>query len=129
MTTTKPTPTRNPSTTKQQVETTTTFDRILRKADYDVDKHLNLIIPAPALHKLPSWFSRFLGHHEKQPHPIPDIVRTAWVLVASFAGVITVMATLKYGPAFVNRDCPIFIPSWVGSFFLLIYHREICLLT
>lgn len=90
--------------------------KILRKADFDVDKHLNTFIPAPAPHRLPRLVNRFLGYHDKPPPQIPDIVRSLWVLLASFTGVILVMVTFKYGSAFVARDVPIFIPSWVCCF-------------
>lgn len=92
-----------------------TINSILRKADFDVDKHLNTYIPAPAPHKLPKLVRRFLGYHDKPPSPIPDIVRSLWVLIASFTGIIVVMATFKYSSVFIARDTPIFIPSWVSK--------------
>lgn len=94
-----------------------TLTRILHKADFDVDKHLNpLVPPPPAPHRLPAPLARLLGLHRTPPKPLPDLLRAFWVLLATFTGVIVVTCTLKYGKPFKDRDCPVFIPSWVSNY-------------
>lgn len=93
-------------------------NQILHKADIDIDRALNRVVPAPpAAHKLHPLAARFLGYH--QPKPIPDIVRAGWVLVSTFTGIILVMCTLKYGPVFKDRGAPEFIPSWAATAILI----------
>lgn len=93
--------------------------QVLKKADFDIDKHLNPYIPAPRPHKLPSLVNRFLGYHPPRTPPVPDVLRAAWVLVSTFAGVVLVMVTLKYGAPFKSRGSPVFIPSWAASAILI----------
>jgi hypothetical protein len=94
------------------------INQILHKADIDIDRVLNRVVPAPpAPHKLHPLAARFLGYH--QPKPIPDIVRAGWVLVSTFTGIILVMCTLKYGAVFKDRGSPEFIPSWAATAILI----------
>lgn len=92
------------------------INHILHKADIDIDRALNRVVPPPPS-KLPPLVARFLGYH--QARPIPDILRAAWVLVSTFTGIILVMCTLKYGAPFQAHGSPEFIPSWAATAILI----------
>lgn len=136
-----------PSKTRRVKKATT---RHLRKLDVDVDKHLNPHLPSSndILIYLPNWISRFLGFRDTSPSfaipeksekvhnhpfkltknkkgprlnkPLPDVLKSFWVLVSTFAGLILVSCVMKYSHNFsVLHPSPELVPSWAATSILI----------
>ncbi|VVT54495.1 uncharacterized protein SAPINGB_P004104 [Magnusiomyces paraingens] len=115
-------------------------DKHLHKLNIDVDKHLNpyLVSSASFFQYLPNPVSRFFGYRDTRGNdvplrrrgpplrtkPLPDIVRSAWVLVATFSGLITTMCVMKYANTFNGNNkhhwtAPVIVPSWAAAAILI----------
>lgn len=131
-----------PSQTRRVKKATT---RHLRKLDVDVDKHLNPHLPSSndIFIYLPNWISRFLGFRDTSPSfaipekghpfkftkhkqgprlnkPLPDVLKSFWVLVSTFAGLILVSCVMKYSHNFsVLHPSPELVPSWAATSILI----------
>lgn len=57
-------------------------------------------------------FLWFIGRHPKRVKPVPDVVRTLYILVSSFCSMAAINAVLKFGPVFKSRNSPLLAP-WV----------------
>lgn len=64
------------------------------------------------------YFKRFLCVHKPTVYRPPDIVRIFFVLVSSFASIIALEGTFKYGPAFIKHHTPEIVPSWAATIIL-----------
>lgn len=110
----------------------------MRKFNIDVDKpFLPYMCSSTAIFsKLPNFISRFCGYRDTSPtipgesrkhgprlhKPLPDIAKSAWILVSTFAGLILVSCVMKYATLFsVTHDVPIIVPSW-GATSILLYN-------
>lgn len=65
-----------------------------------------------------SYFKKFLCLEKPTVHRLPDIVRIFFVLVSTFASIIALEGTFKYGPEFVKHSTPIIVPSWAATIIL-----------
>lgn len=61
-------------------------------------------------------FLWFIGKHEKRAKPVPDIVRSFFILLSSFCTMTSINAVLEYGPVFKNKHSTL-LPPWVCCFF------------
>jgi hypothetical protein len=85
----------------------------------DVDKYLNKVIPHPRYERWPRLISRFFGYRDSAVPVLNDLVLNAWILVSSFAGMIVIQATFKYGKVFQNHHVPYIVPSWAATAILI----------
>lgn len=87
--------------------------RILNILDYDVDNHLNLIIPRSRLDRLPKPISRFLGYRTETYKEQPRQVVVFWSFLGSLLGLLIIGAIYRYAPGIQKWHPPIMVASLV----------------
>ncbi|CAI7576915.1 unnamed protein product [Penicillium bialowiezense] len=78
----------------------------------DIDHYLNRIVPAPRWHLVPRPIAHMLGHRDRAPKPLGNVLVACWSLVGAFCGVALVASVSKRVPSFEARDAPAIIGSF-----------------
>ncbi|PVH88223.1 HPP family protein-like protein [Cadophora sp. DSE1049] len=63
--------------------------------NFDVDRYINRIIPRSRLYLLPKPISWFLGHREKPPKQIGNVVTWFWAFIGAFCGILVIEAVFQ----------------------------------
>lgn len=87
--------------------------RILSVLDYDIDNHLNRIVPHSRVSRLPKPVSRFLGYRENEYKEPTRLVVVFWSFLGSLLGLLIIGAMYKYAPGLTRWNPPIMIASLV----------------
>lgn len=73
---------------------------------------------SPSSNPLLIYALKFFCLHKQTTYRPPDIVRIFFVLISSFASIIALEGTFKYGPVFTQHLAPIIVPSWAATIIL-----------
>ncbi|KAI5208576.1 hypothetical protein E4T39_01428 [Aureobasidium subglaciale] len=95
--------------------------RLLTILDYDIDTHLNHIVPYSRVSRLPKPISRFLGYREKEYKEPTRLVVVFWSFLGSLIGLLTIGALYKYAPGLNKWHPPIMVAS-LGASAILDYN-------
>ncbi|THV91102.1 hypothetical protein D6D02_06839 [Aureobasidium pullulans] len=95
--------------------------RILSVLDYDIDNHLNRIVPHSRVSRLPKPVSRFLGYRENEYKEPTRLVVVFWSFLGSLLGLLIIGAMYKYAPGLTRWNPPIMIAS-LGASAILDYN-------
>jgi hypothetical protein len=87
--------------------------RILTVLDYDIDTHINRIVPHSRISRLPKPISRFLGYRSEEYKEPPRLVVVFWSFLGSLLGLLIIGALYKYAPGIRKWNPPIMIASLV----------------
>jgi hypothetical protein len=87
---------------------------------FDIDKHLNLYLPANIVRRFPKPIARFLGYREKPAGEIGNILISIWALVGAFLGLLVVAATYKFSDRLARYYPPVLFASLVNFYFSFI---------
>jgi O-antigen/teichoic acid export membrane protein len=87
--------------------------RILTVLDYDIDNHLNRVVPHSRISRLPKSISRFLGYRSEEYKEPPRLVVVFWSFLGSLLGLLIIGALYKYAPGIRKWHPPIMIASLV----------------
>lgn len=63
--------------------------------NFDVDRYINPIVPRSRLYLLPKPVSWFLGHREKPPKQIGNVVTWFWAFIGAFCGILVIEAVFQ----------------------------------
>lgn len=63
--------------------------------NFDVDRYINPIVPRSRLYLLPKPISWFLGHREKPPKQIGNVVTWFWAFIGAFCGILVIEAVFQ----------------------------------
>ncbi|KAI4737905.1 hypothetical protein E4T50_11608 [Aureobasidium sp. EXF-12298] len=85
--------------------------RILNVLDYDIDTHLNRVVPHSRISRLPKPISRFLGYRSEEYKEPPRLVVVFWSFLGSLLGLLIIGALYKYAPGIRKWHPPIMIAS------------------
>ncbi|CAN6638656.1 hypothetical protein TRVA0_017S00804 [Trichomonascus vanleenenianus] len=85
----------------------------------DVDEYLNRFIPQPRYERWPRWLSRFAGYRPDGDKTLDDVRLNFWVVIATFAGMVSVLCTFHFSSLFQRHLVPDLVPSWGASAILL----------
>lgn len=91
------------------------------KLDFDIDEHLNRVIPAQFLHRLPRWLSWELGYRAETPKRVPTVFVWFWTFIGAFCGVSVVQAVFERSQYFLDRH----VVNIVGSFVILSFDANL----
>jgi hypothetical protein len=80
--------------------------------DFDIDSHLNKLVPAPRLHILPKPISRLLGYRTSPQPPIGQPLIWLWAFIGAFTGLSLVAALFHVLPV---PNTPIILASFGAS--------------
>ncbi|KAJ5241418.1 uncharacterized protein N7469_003009 [Penicillium citrinum] len=80
--------------------------------NFDIDRFLNPLIPAPRWNLIPQPIAHFLGYRSTAPRPLGNILAAFWSLVGAFCGVALVASVSKRVPSFEDRNAPAIIGSF-----------------
>ncbi|KAJ5921308.1 hypothetical protein N7466_009634 [Penicillium verhagenii] len=80
--------------------------------NFDIDRYLNRLVPAPRWHLIPKPVAHFLGYRTETPKPLGNIVIAFWSLIGAFCGVALVASVSQNVPSFEARDAPAIIGSF-----------------
>jgi len=95
--------------------------RILTVLDYDIDTHINRIVPHSRISRLPKPISRFLGYRSEEYKEPPRLVVVFWSFLGSLLGLLIIGALYKYAPGIKKWNPPIMIAS-LGASAILDYN-------
>ncbi|KAI4760219.1 hypothetical protein E4T52_12590 [Aureobasidium sp. EXF-3400] len=95
--------------------------RILNVLDYDIDTHLNRVVPHSRISRLPKPISRFLGYRSEEYKEPPRLVVVFWSFLGSLLGLLIIGALYKYAPGIRKWHPPIMIAS-LGASAILDYN-------
>ncbi|KAK4098902.1 hypothetical protein N658DRAFT_517708 [Parathielavia hyrcaniae] len=80
---------------------------------FDIDKHLNPVIPASALPRLPAPFAHFLGHRtHASTAQLGNVAMIFWAVIGIFCSLAAIGAVAQAVPEFQSRG----VPAIIGSF-------------
>ena len=82
--------------------------------NFDVDRYINPIVPRSRLYLLPKPISWFLGHREKPPKQIGNVVTWFWAFIGAFCGILVIEAVFQTD-MLQSDGAPIIIGSLVCS--------------
>ncbi|KAJ5087738.1 hypothetical protein N7456_011354 [Penicillium angulare] len=80
--------------------------------NFDIDRYINRLIPAPRWHLVPRPVAHFLGYRDETPSPRGNIVIAFWGMVGAFCGVALVASVSERVSSFEARDAPAIIGSF-----------------
>lgn len=83
--------------------------------NFDIDRFLNPLIPAPRWNLVPQPIAHFLGYRSTAPKPLGNILIAFWSMVGAFVGVALVASVSKRVPSFEDRNAPAIIGSFVSA--------------
>lgn len=87
--------------------------RISQFLDYDIDTHLNRVVPHSRVARLPKPISRFLGFRDEEYKEKQRLVVVFWSFLGSLLGLLTVGALYRYAPGLQKWHPPVMIASLV----------------
>jgi len=90
-----------------------------RDWNFDIDHHLNQIIPSSRIHRLPAPISRWLGHRAIPKKDVGNLLQAFWSFVGAFLGLAVIAAIFNNSPPIQGHHPPIFIASFVRYCFKL----------
>ncbi|KAH7417271.1 HPP family-domain-containing protein [Cadophora sp. MPI-SDFR-AT-0126] len=88
--------------------------------NFDVDRYINRIVPRSRLYLLPKPISWFLGHREKPPKQIGNVVTWFWAFFGAFCGILVIEAVFQT-EQLKSDGAPIIIAS-LGAAAILEYN-------
>jgi hypothetical protein len=88
--------------------------------DFDVDDHLNRIIPSPPWHALPYSISYFLGYRKQPPGKYGNVLLIARALLGVFGSLVLIQLVSQYVLR-VAPTGPLIVASFVGH-----HRRRFC---
>ncbi|CAI7577053.1 unnamed protein product [Penicillium pancosmium] len=80
--------------------------------NFDIDRFLNPLIPAPRWNLIPQPIAHFLGYRSRAPKPLGNVMVAFWSMVGAFVGVALVASVSKRVPSFEDRNAPAIIGSF-----------------
>jgi hypothetical protein len=87
--------------------------RLSAVLNYDIDTHLNRIVPPSRISRLPKPISRFLGYRSEAYKEPPRLVVIFWSFLGSLLGLLIVGALYRYAPGLRKWHPPVMIASLV----------------
>jgi len=86
-----------------------------RDWNLDIDRHINRVVPASQLPKLPALVARFLGYRkETQQQDVGNVLGAFWSLVGAFCGLAVVAAVFNNTESIQWHHPPALIASFVS---------------
>lgn len=82
--------------------------------DFDLDRHLNRIVPPSSLHRLPVPVSRFLGYRVETRQDVGNILGAVWSFVGAFCGLAVIAAVFNNTASIQQHTPPALIASFVS---------------
>ncbi|OAA55728.1 HPP family protein [Cordyceps fumosorosea ARSEF 2679] len=80
--------------------------------NFDIDRYLDPIVPAPPWRYLPYPVAHFLGYRKTKPANTGNIMPTFWAFIGIFCAIIIVQVVSTHIPSFESHH----VPAIVGSF-------------
>ncbi|KAK4131568.1 HPP-domain-containing protein [Trichocladium antarcticum] len=80
--------------------------------NFDIDQHVNPVLPPSLLPHLPAPVAHFLGYRTHPAHPLGNLAMIFWAVVGVFSSLVVIGAVAREVPAFQARG----VPTIIGSF-------------
>ena len=81
--------------------------------NFDIDQHLNRIIPAPPWRHIPYPVARFFGYRTSKPRDIGNLRPIFWAFVGVFCSLCVIEVVSLHVPTFKHRKVPLIVGSFV----------------